>query len=88
MSHLLQNYGQAAGEDVIRHLQKLALPLRGLKMVHVNSTRVGGGVAEILEKLVPLTQELGIDVRWEVMSGSADFYQCTKSMHNALQGNN
>ncbi|MFO7580552.1 glycosyltransferase [Nitrosomonas halophila] len=88
MSHLLQNYGQVAGEDVIRHLQKLALPLRGLKMVHVNSTRVGGGVAEILEKLVPLTQELGIDVRWEVMSGSADFYQCTKSMHNALQGNN
>lgn len=88
MSHLLQNYGQVAGEDVIRHLQKLALPLHGLKMVHVNSTRVGGGVAEILEKLVPLTQELGIDVRWEVMSGSADFYQCTKSMHNALQGNN
>jgi trehalose synthase len=87
MSNLLQRYGKTAGEDVIKHLQKLALPLRGMKVVHVNSTRVGGGVAEILEKLVPLTYELGIDVRWEVITGTPEFYQCTKNMHNALQGN-
>jgi len=53
----------------------------------VNSTRVGGGVAEILDKLVPLTRELGIDSRWEVISGDSEFYQCTKSLHNAIQGN-
>lgn len=83
---LLDRYAQVVGDDVIDQLRQLARPLAGLRVVHVNSTRVGGGVAEILDKLVPLTAELGIDVSWEVISGEAEFYQCTKSMHNALQG--
>jgi len=87
MSTLLDTYAQVVGEDVVDHLRQLAEPLHGMKMVHVNSTRVGGGVAEILTKLVPLTRELGIDARWEVISGDEEFYQCTKGMHNALQGN-
>jgi len=56
-------------------------------VVHINSTRTGGGVAEILHKLVPLTQELGIDTHWEVMTGESDFFECTKGIHNTLQGN-
>jgi trehalose synthase len=84
---LLAEYATVAGEDVIDHLRQLAEPLAGMKVVHVNSTRVGGGVAEILTKLVPLTRELGIDASWEVIRGDPDFYQCTKNMHNALQGN-
>jgi trehalose synthase len=87
MTNMLDAYAEAAGADVIDHLHQLAEGLRGAKIVNVNSTRVGGGVAEILDKLVPLTRELGIDARWEVITGGADFYQCTKSMHNALQGN-
>lgn len=83
---LLDDYARVAGEDVINHLRQLAAPLQGMKLVHVNSTRVGGGVAEILDKLVPLTRELGLDCRWEVISGEAGFYQCTKLMHNGLQG--
>lgn len=55
-------------------------------MVHVNSTRYGGGVAEMLHRLLPLFEELGVKVRWEVMSGSDLFYRVTKSFHNALQG--
>ncbi len=86
MSGLLEAYARAAGPDVIEHLRQLAAPMAGMKVVHVNSTRVGGGVAEILEKLVPLSCELGLDTRWEVITGEADFYQCTKGMHNALQG--
>ncbi len=86
MNGLLEAYAQVAGKDVISHLQQLAEPLKGKKVVHVNSTRMGGGVAEILEKMVPLFNELGIDTRWEVITGSDEFYQCTKSMHNALQG--
>jgi trehalose synthase len=84
---ILDDCAQVTGGDVIDHLRQLAEPLRGMKLVHVNSTRSGGGVAEILEKFVPLTQELGIDTAWEVITGDEAFYQCTKGMHNALQGN-
>ncbi len=87
MNKLLDSYAKVVGEDVIDHLRQLSAPLKGMKMVHVNSTRVGGGVAEILTKLVPLMKELGIDATWEVIKGDDDFYQCTKAFHNALQGN-
>jgi len=83
---LLDALSEITGEEVIEHLHQLAEPLRGMKVVHVNSTRVGGGVAEILHMLVPLKQELGIDAAWEVIEGEADFYRCTKGFHNALQG--
>jgi trehalose synthase len=87
MSRLLEAYARVAGEDVIDHLSQLAAQYRGMKVVHVNSTRVGGGVAEILDKLVPLSRELGLDAQWEVITGDPVFYQCTKAMHNGLQGN-
>jgi trehalose synthase len=84
---LLDGYAQVAGTDVIAHLRQLAAPLAGAKVVHVNSTRTGGGVAEILTKLIPLTRELGIDTDWEVITGESEFFECTKGMHNTLQGN-
>ena len=82
----IQDYVAVTGEDVIDRLRQLAGPLRGTKVVHVNSTYVGGGVAEILSKLVPLQKDLGLDVRWEVIRGEERFFQVTKSFHNALQG--
>ncbi len=87
MSGLLEAYAKAAGEDTISHLRQLSSTLNGMKVVHVNSTREGGGVAEILCRLIPLQQELGFDSRWEVITGDKEFYQCTKGFHNALQGN-
>jgi trehalose synthase len=84
---LLHRYADVVGEPAIEHLRRLAEPLEGLRVVHVNSTRDGGGVAEILQKLVPLKKALGIDVRWEVIPGNPEFFRCTKGMHNALQGN-
>jgi trehalose synthase len=86
MSTLLEAYARVVGEDAVDQLRQLSEPLAGLRMVHVNSTRQGGGVAEILDKLVPLARELGVDAHWETITGDSDFYQCTKSMHNALQG--
>jgi len=87
MSNMLADYAAVTGADVVEHLQQLARPLQGKRVIHVNSTRIGGGVAEILEKLVPLSRDLGVDAHWEVISGSSGFYQCTKAMHNGLQGN-
>jgi trehalose synthase len=83
---LLERYAEHAGNDAVEQLRQLASLLAGRRVVHVNSTRMGGGVAEILEKLVPLMQELGLDTSWEVIEGTEDFYACTKSFHNALQG--
>ena len=83
----LDRYQEIVGADVINNLRQLAEPLRGTKVVHVNSTREGGGVAEILHRMIPLKQELGLEPSWEVIVGDAEFYQCTKYMHNTLQGN-
>jgi trehalose synthase len=82
----IEDYAEIVGEDVVQHLRQLAEPLKGLKIVHVNSTRQGGGVAEILDKLVPLKQDLGLDARWEVITGDEAFFECTKNFHNGLQG--
>jgi trehalose synthase len=84
---LLEQYAEIVGEDVIDQLRQLGSHLAGMKVVHVNSTKEGGGVAEILNRLIPLKRELQLDVRWEVISGTDPFFRCTKLMHNALQGN-
>jgi trehalose synthase len=86
MTNILNSYASVVGQDVIDKLRRLAEPLQGTKVVHVNSTRVGGGVAEILYKLVPLLNELGLRTDWEIIEGNAEFYACTKSFHNGLQG--
>ncbi len=82
----LDEYARIAGEDVIQHLRQLAKSLEGINVLHVNSTRQGGGVAEILERLIPLKNELGVKAEWEVIEGNENFFQCTKGFHNALQG--
>jgi trehalose synthase len=86
MAELLAQYAAVAGHDAVEYLRQLAAPLAGATVVHVNSTREGGGVAEILHKMIPLMQAVGINAQWEVITGEADFYQCTKSFHNGLQG--
>ena len=83
----LDQYATIVGEDVIEQLRRLAGPLSGMKVVHVNSTKEGGGVAEILHRMIPLKRELGIDASWEVVTGNSEFYECTKGFHNAIQGN-
>ncbi|MBW6499903.1 MAG: glycosyltransferase [Bacteroidales bacterium] len=86
MENLLEQYAQIVGNEVTDHIRQLANPLKGARILHVNSTKEGGGVAEILNRLVPLKRELGINADWEVITGEKEFYQCTKKMHNSLQG--
>ncbi len=82
----LDDYEKVVGREVIEELHLVAGYLRGTKMLHVNSTRLGGGVAEILNQMVPLLEDLGIDCKWLVIKGSNNFFQVTKQLHNALQG--
>lgn len=82
----LQRYVSIVGEGVVNELRLLGERLAGRRVVNVNSTRVGGGVAEILNRLVPLLNEVGLNVRWEVVEGDTDFFNLTKRLHNALHG--
>ncbi len=86
MIQALETYKAVVGDPVIRQLRMLGEKLKGIKVVHVNSTSAGGGVAEILFWMVPLMVELGIDARWEVIRGTEDFFLVTKAIHNGLQG--
>lgn len=82
----LENYAEVVGAGEIEELRALAKPLRGRSIQMINSTAVGGGVAEILNRLVPLAEELDLAIRWDVMKGAEEFFDVTKSFHNALHG--
>jgi trehalose synthase len=82
----LDDYTAVLGEPEVAELRALAAPLQGRTMQMVNSTAVGGGVAEILTRLVPILQELGLAIRWDVITGGYDFFEVTKAFHNALHG--
>lgn len=83
---LLEEYEAIVGKAMLDELHILAREVKGKTIKMVNSTAVGGGVAEMLIRLVPLLSELGIDTHWDVIKGEADFFEVTKSFHNALQG--
>jgi len=82
----IQDYEAVVGRSCIEELRVLADKLSGKIVQNVNSTFVGGGVAEILERMVPLLNQLGVDARWDVIHGGNDFFDVTKKFHNALHG--
>jgi trehalose synthase len=83
----LADYTHLAGRPLIEEIKGLAEELQGLKVLHLSATAFGGGVSEILYTLVPLMQDVGLEVEWQVMLGREEFYNATKRLHNALQGN-
>jgi len=82
----LDDYREIVGEEAIEEIRRLARPLEGARVLHLNSTSFGGGVAEILAALVPLQNDVGLAADWQVIHGTDEFYQVTKAMHNGLQG--
>jgi len=80
----LDAYREIVGETIVEELYLLAERLSGKVIQNINSTFVGGGVAEILCNIVPLLNDLGVDARWDVIKGDENFFQITKKMHNAL----
>ncbi len=82
----LDSYEPFVSHGTLDELRLLGRQLAGRRIVTINSTAVGGGVAEILNRMVPLSRELGVDIRWDVIKGGEDFFAVTKRMHNALHG--
>jgi trehalose synthase len=83
----LADYTHLAGKPLVEDIREVAEDLRGLKVLHLSATAFGGGVSEILYTLVPLMNDVGIEAEWQVMLGREEFYNVTKRLHNALQGN-
>jgi trehalose synthase len=82
----LDDYIPVIGAAEVEEMRGLARRLGGATVKMVNSTAVGGGVAEILNRLVPLMQDVGVPTRWEVITGGDDFFEVSKGFHNALHG--
>ncbi len=82
----VENYRRIVGDEVIEEIESLARELNGVRVCHINSTGFGGGVAELLSRLVPLARALGINADWRLVQGTPEFFRVTKSFHNALQG--
>jgi trehalose synthase len=82
----LADYASLQGREVMDEIADLREPLAGLRVLHLSATAFGGGVAEILYTIVPLMRDAGLDVDWRVISGRDEFFEVTKRIHNALQG--
>jgi len=82
----LDDYRDVIGDERLAELRDLAKPLSGARVLHVNATPYGGGVAEILQTLVPLMEDIGLNAEWRVIVGPDGFYDATKALHNGLQG--
>jgi trehalose synthase len=82
----LDDYLPLVGEKTIGNIYQKAHRLSNKHVVHINSTGHGGGVAEILNSLVLLMNDIGVDTGWRVLLGPMDFFSVTKKFHNALQG--
>jgi trehalose synthase len=86
MTVRLRDYEEVVGPEVIEDLRVLADHVRHKSMQNINSTPVGGGVAEILTRMIPLLHELEVKATWDVIKGDEAFFNVTKAFHNALHG--
>jgi trehalose synthase len=82
----LDDYKGISEAGELRAIEYMASKLQGRSFLHVNSTSTGGGVAELMQRIIPLIRELGIDAKWKVIKGNKQFFEVTKRIHNSLQG--
>jgi trehalose synthase len=83
----LADYTHLVGKTLVEEIRELATEAQGLRVLHLSATAFGGGVAEILYTLIPLMKDVGVEAEWQVIMGREEFFNATKLMHNALQGN-
>src|SRR5438874_4634536 len=82
----LENYRSWVGDNLTGEIRELSKELQGVRICNVNATATGGGVAELLSRIVPVHLALGIPTEWRLIYGDKEFFTITKSFHNALQG--
>jgi len=82
----IREYASIVGQATIDELYLLAERLSGKVVQNINSTAVGGGVAEILTRMIPFLKQVGVDARWDVIKGDEKFFLVTKKLHNGLHG--
>ena len=83
----IEDYASIASRGLMQQIERLAEPLAGTRVLHLSATAFGGGVAEILYTLVPLMTDVGLEAEWRIVRGAEEFFDATKTIHNALQGN-
>jgi trehalose synthase len=83
----LGDYRHLIGRALVEEIQTLSEPLKGKRVLHLSATAMGGGVSEILYALVPLMRDAGLECDWQIILGREEFFNVTKMLHNALQGN-
>jgi len=83
----LADYTHLVGRALVDEIRELAHGTQGLRVLHLSATAFGGGVSEILYSLIPLMRDVGIEAEWHVIVAREEFFNATKLMHNALQGN-
>ncbi len=83
----LSDYASIVGRQLVDEIRERADRLKGKRILHVSATAFGGGVSEILYTLVPLMVDVGLAAEWQIIYGREEFFNATKVMHNALQGN-
>ncbi len=82
----LNDYASFADEELLDRIDKLSARLKGASIQHINSTFIGGGVAEILQSLTPVMRSIGLQARWDIISAGDEFFGVTKAFHNAFHG--
>jgi trehalose synthase len=83
----LSDYSSIVGRPLVDEIRERAERLKGKRILHLSATAFGGGVSEILYTLVPLMVDVGLSCEWHVIYGREEFFNATKVLHNALQGN-
>ena len=82
----LEDFRHIVPDETLAEIYARARKLYGKHILHLNATYQGGGVAEILYSLAMLMNDVGVDAGWRILHGSQEFFEITKSFHNALQG--
>jgi len=82
----IERYIEVSGAEVLANIQKAARKIYGLRVLHVNSTFHGGGVAMMLNCLIPLMNDVGINADWNLLYGDPSLFSITKKIHNGIQG--